>query len=91
MKIFRCGSIRACNVKVFQQNIYKAELQRMFRPLWCFLHTEKFEAAILKAANLGDDTDGTAAICGQVTGAFYGNRGEDRISERSFKTRYDLI
>ena len=43
--------------------------------LWCFLHTETFEAAILKAANLGDDADTTAAICGQVAGAFYGESG----------------
>jgi ADP-ribosyl-[dinitrogen reductase] hydrolase len=43
--------------------------------LWCFLHTDTFEAAILKAANLGDDADTTAAICGQVAGAFYGESG----------------
>ena len=40
--------------------------------LWCFLHTDTFESAILKAANLGDDADTTAAICGQLAGAFYG-------------------
>lgn len=40
--------------------------------LWCFLQTETFERAILAAANLGDDADTTAAVCGQVAGAFYG-------------------
>jgi len=39
--------------------------------LWCFLQTDTFESAILKAANLGDDADTTAAICGQLAGAFY--------------------
>jgi len=43
--------------------------------LWCFLHTDTFEASILKAANLGDDADTTAAICGQVVGAHYGESG----------------
>jgi ADP-ribosylglycohydrolase len=43
--------------------------------LWCFRQTDTFEAAILKAANLGDDADTTAAICGQVAGAFYGESG----------------
>ena len=43
--------------------------------LWCFLRTNTFEAAILKAANLGDDADTTAAICGQVAGGFYGESG----------------
>lgn len=40
--------------------------------LWCFATTDSFEAAILTAANLGDDADTTAAIAGQVAGAFYG-------------------
>lgn len=43
--------------------------------LWCFWTTDTFEGAILKAANLGDDADTTAAICGQVAGASYGERG----------------
>lgn len=43
--------------------------------LWCFGHTGSFEGAILAAANLGDDADTTAAICGQVAGAFYGESG----------------
>ena len=51
--------------------------------LWCFVHTESFEGAVLKAANLGDDADTTAAICGQVAGAFY---GESSIPDRWLET-----
>jgi len=40
--------------------------------LWCFWTTESFEEAVLAAANLGDDADTTAAICGQLAGAHYG-------------------
>lgn len=40
--------------------------------LWCFHHTNSLEAAILEAANLGDDADTTAAIVGQLAGAYYG-------------------
>lgn len=43
--------------------------------LWCFATTESFESAILAAANLGDDADTTAAVCGQVAGAYYGASG----------------
>ncbi len=43
--------------------------------LWCFWTTTTYEAAILTAANLGDDADTTAAICGQVAGAHYGEAG----------------
>jgi len=40
--------------------------------LWCFNASNTFREAILLAVNLGDDADTTAAICGQVAGAFYG-------------------
>ncbi len=40
--------------------------------LWCFFNTDSFEQAVLRAANLGEDADTTAAIAGQIAGAFYG-------------------
>jgi ADP-ribosyl-[dinitrogen reductase] hydrolase len=43
--------------------------------LWCFWTTDSFEQAILTAANLGEDADTTAAVCGQLAGAHYGARG----------------
>ncbi|MEM6501114.1 MAG: ADP-ribosylglycohydrolase family protein [Cyanobacteria bacterium P01_C01_bin.89] len=43
--------------------------------LWCFDQTDSFREAILMAANLGDDADTTAAVCGQIAGAFYGESG----------------
>jgi len=43
--------------------------------LWCFAKTDTFEEAILGAANLGDDADTTAAVCGQIAGAYYGESG----------------
>jgi ADP-ribosyl-[dinitrogen reductase] hydrolase len=43
--------------------------------LWCFHHTDSFEEAVLAAANLGDDADTTAAVCGQLAGAYYGVNG----------------
>jgi len=57
--------------------------------LWAFHTTDSFEAAVLAAANLGDDADTTAAICGQIAGAFYGERGIpgrwlDKLAMRDF-------
>ena len=37
-----------------------------------FAATGNFRAAVLHAANLGGDSDVTAAVCGQLAGAFYG-------------------
>jgi len=60
--------------------------------LWSFWSASSFEGAVLTAANLGDDADTTAAVCGQVAGAHYGASGipedwlerlweKDRIAE----------
>lgn len=43
--------------------------------LWCFHKTDNFRDAILTAVNLGDDADTTAAITGQLAGAYYGMTG----------------
>jgi ADP-ribosyl-[dinitrogen reductase] hydrolase len=43
--------------------------------LWCVARTGSFENAVLKAANLGEDADTTAAITGQLSGALYGVTG----------------
>jgi len=43
--------------------------------LWCFHRTDNYRSAILAATNLGHDADTTAAICGQLAGAHYGETG----------------
>jgi ADP-ribosyl-[dinitrogen reductase] hydrolase len=40
--------------------------------LWCFLTEGTFDEVILRAVNLGEDADTTAAVAGQLAGAFYG-------------------
>ena len=40
--------------------------------LWCLLNTSSYREAILKAVNLGNDTDTIAAVTGGVAGIFYG-------------------
>jgi ADP-ribosylglycohydrolase len=44
--------------------------------LWCFLTTDTYRGAVLKAVNMGDDTDTTAAVTGALAGLYY---GEDAI------------
>lgn len=40
--------------------------------LWAFWHSTSFAEGALLAVNLGEDTDTTAAIYGQLAGAYYG-------------------
>lgn len=43
--------------------------------LYSFHTSNSFEEAVLKAVNLGDDTDTTGAITGQLAGAYWGEQG----------------
>ena len=58
--------------------------------LWAFWNSNSFKEGALDAVNLGDDTDTTAAIYGQLAGAVY---GFTEIPEKWVKKLYarDLI
>ena len=43
--------------------------------IWCLLTTENYRDAVLKAVNLGGDTDTTGAVTGGLAGIIYGFRG----------------
>ena len=68
-----CGSFKRKKPPEIQGTGYV--VRSLEAALWSFYKTNSFEAAIFKAANLGDDADTTAAICGQVAGAHYGESG----------------
>lgn len=40
--------------------------------VWCLLNTDNYADAVLKAVNLGEDTDTTAAVTGGLAGLLYG-------------------
>ena len=40
--------------------------------VWCLMNTDSYRECVLRAVNLGDDTDTTAAIAGSLAGALYG-------------------
>lgn len=42
---------------------------------WCLLTTDSYRDCVLKAVNLGDDTDTTAAVAGSIAGIVYGTEG----------------
>lgn len=43
--------------------------------LWAFYQTDHFNDGVLLAVNLGEDSDTTGAVYGQLAGAYYGVRG----------------
>ena len=40
--------------------------------IWCLLTTDNYKDAVLRAVNLGDDTDTTGAVTGGLAGLLYG-------------------
>ena len=42
--------------------------------VWCLLTTQSYRECVLKAVNLGEDTDTVAAVAGGLAGALYGYR-----------------
>jgi len=58
--------------------------------LWAFYRSESFSDGVLLAVNLGDDADTTAAIHGQLAGAFHGV-GAIPAAWRGRLAEHDLI
>lgn len=61
--------------------------------LWAFHQSESFREGCLLAVNLGEDADTTAAIYGQLAGAFYGESGipmewRGRLAKKPLLDRY---
>ncbi len=40
--------------------------------VWCLMNADNYSETVLKAVNLGDDTDTTAAVAGGLAGLLYG-------------------
>ena len=51
--------------------------------LWCLMTTDNYRDCVLKAVNLGEDTDTVAAVAGGMAGALY---GYDAIPEEWLNT-----
>lgn len=68
--------------RLFKENIFELPEEKIYSSgyvlhsleasIWCLLTTENYESAVLKAVNLGEDTDTTAAITGGLAGILYG-------------------
>jgi ADP-ribosylglycohydrolase len=57
-----------------EEKIYSSGyvLHTLEASIWCFLNSGSFKEAVLKAVNLGGDTDTTACVTGALAGLYYG-------------------
>jgi ADP-ribosyl-[dinitrogen reductase] hydrolase len=68
--------------RILEENIYELPEESIFSTgyvlhtleasIWCILTTDNFKEAVLKAVNLGLDTDTTGAVTGGLAGLLYG-------------------
>ena len=68
--------------RLLNSNIYELEeddvqstgyvVHTLEASIWCLLTTDNYVDAVLKAVNLGEDTDTTGAVTGGLTGMLYG-------------------
>lgn len=78
---FACPAVRELAAGAYQGKPVSAirgsgyAVHSLEAALWCFAITDDVRSAVLAAANLGEDADTTAAIVGQIAGAFYGADG----------------
>ncbi|WP_373528235.1 ADP-ribosylglycohydrolase family protein [Nostoc sp.] len=59
--------------------------------LWCLLNSSSYSEAVLKAVNLGGDTDTTAAVTGGLAGIYYGMENIPKQWMNQIARRQDII
>lgn len=84
------------DISSFHENEIKSSgyvLQSLEASLWCFLNSESYSEAVLKAVNLGEDTDTTGAITGGIAGIYYGfeNIPEEWVSDLVRKEDIEIL
>jgi ADP-ribosylglycohydrolase len=68
--IFPCNKWQLCDESDIESGGFVADTLKA--AIWCFLTTDSYRDAVLKAVNLGSDTDTTAAVTGGFAGLYYG-------------------
>lgn len=58
--------------------------------MWCLMTTDSYKDSVLKAVNLGDDTDTIAAITGGLSGIYYGYNDIPREWLKSLAKKEEL-
>ncbi|MDB9311702.1 ADP-ribosylglycohydrolase family protein [Spirulina sp. CS-785/01] len=59
--------------------------------LWCLYNSSSYEEAVLKAVNLGDDTNTTAGVTGGLAGLYYGAKDMSVDWIQKIARFYDIL
>jgi ADP-ribosyl-[dinitrogen reductase] hydrolase len=81
-------SLRLCHESDIQSSGYV--LHTLEASLWCLMTTDTYPEAVLKAVNLGSDTDTTGCVTGGLAGLCYGVGGIPREWLTTLARRPDI-
>jgi len=59
--------------------------------IWCFMTSETYAEAVLKAVNLGGDTDTTACVTGALSGLYYGTDSIPENWKNTIARKNDVV
>lgn len=59
--------------------------------IWCFMDNDSYSEAVLKAVNLGGDTDTTACVTGALAGLYYGTDSIPQNWKDTIARKNDVI
>ena len=71
------GNIHELEEELIQSGGYV--IQTLEASIWCLLTSNNYENAVLKAVNLGGDTDTTGAVTGGLAGLMYGFKSMPKL------------
>ncbi|RHO64557.1 hypothetical protein DW085_15400 [Clostridium sp. AF50-3] len=86
-KIFT-GELPDCSIHNIKSGGYVVD--SLEAALWCLLHTDSYETAILTAVNLGHDTDTIGCITGGAAGIIYGIKSIPMAWKKTLR-RSDMV
>ena len=82
------GNIHELNEDAIQSSGYV--IHTLEASIWCLLTSDTYEGAVLKAVNLGEDTDTTGAVTGGLGGLLYGFESIPKIWVASIRKQYEI-
>lgn len=82
------GKLSACDQSEILSSGYV--VHTLEAAIWCLLTTDNYEQAVLKAVNLGEDTDTTGAVVGGLAGLLYGSESIPAHWRKVLAQRLDI-
>jgi ADP-ribosyl-[dinitrogen reductase] hydrolase len=87
------GRVLYEEIDTLQENEIRSDgyvLHTLEASLWCMLSTDNYKDAVLKAVNLGGDTDTTGAVTGGLAGLLYGYESIPTAWTKKIAKRKDI-